>query len=154
MVAPLDAVTTRAEFFKDWEKSKPFLAKEKSCALRLTLCGETLQSQPQSVVCGRGEKGSAVMTLTKRDLVIRIAEETGLIQQDVFAVLQKSLDYIVEALAKGNHVEFRNFGVFTIKTRKARIGRNPKKPLNTVTIPARKVVKFKPGRIMKKKVTG
>ena len=94
------------------------------------------------------------MTLTKRDLVIRIAEETGLIQQDVFAVLQKSLDYIVEALAKGNHVEFRNFGVFTIKTRKARIGRNPKKPQNTVTIPSRKVVKFKPGRIMKKKVTG
>jgi nucleoid DNA-binding protein len=85
---------------------------------------------------------------------MRIAEETGLIQQDVFAVLQKSLDYIVEALAKGDNVEFRNFGVFTLKTRKARIGRNPKKPENTVMIPERKVVKFKPGRIMKKKVTG
>ena len=48
------------------------------------------------------------MTLTKRDLVMRIADETGLIQQDVFAVLQKSLDYIVEALAKGDNVEFRN----------------------------------------------
>jgi nucleoid DNA-binding protein len=94
------------------------------------------------------------MTLTKRDLVMRIAEETGLIQQDVFAVLQKSLDYIVEALAKGDNVEFRNFGVFALKTRKARIGRNPKKPQNTVMIPERKVVKFKPGRIMKKKVTG
>ncbi|MCX7008570.1 MAG: integration host factor subunit beta [Kiritimatiellaeota bacterium] len=94
------------------------------------------------------------MTLTKRDLVIRIAEETGLIQQDVFAVLQKSLDYIVESLAKGDNVEFRNFGVFALKTRKARIGRNPKKPQNTVMIPERKVVKFKPGRIMKKKVTG
>jgi len=94
------------------------------------------------------------MTLTKRDLVIRIAEETGLIQQDVFAVLQKSLDYIVESLAKGDNVEFRNFGVFALKTRKARIGRNPKKPQNTVLIPERKVVKFKPGRIMKKKVTG
>jgi nucleoid DNA-binding protein len=85
---------------------------------------------------------------------MRIAEETGLIQQDVFAVLQKSLDYIVEALAKGDNVEFRNFGVFALKTRKARIGRNPKKPQNTVMIPERKVVKFKPGRIMKKKVTG
>ncbi len=94
------------------------------------------------------------MTLTKRDLVMRIAEETGMIQQDVFAVLQKSLDYIVEALAKGDNVEFRNFGVFALKTRKARIGRNPKKPQNTVMIPERKVVKFKPGRIMKKKVTG
>lgn len=94
------------------------------------------------------------MTLTKRDLVMRIAEETGLIQQDVFAVLQKSLDYIVEALAKGDNVEFRNFGVFALKTRKACIGRNQKKPQNTVMIPERKVVKFKPGRIMKKKVTG
>jgi len=94
------------------------------------------------------------MTLTKRDLVMRISEETGLIQQDVFAVLQKTLDYIVDALAKGEHVEFRNFGVFTIRERKSRIGRNPKKPQNTVTIPARKVVKFKPGRIMKKRITG
>ena len=85
---------------------------------------------------------------------MRIAEETGLIQQDVFAVLQKTLDYIVEALAKGDNVEFRNFGVFALKTRKARIGRNPKKPENTVMIPVRRVVKFKPGRIMKKKVTG
>ena len=94
------------------------------------------------------------MALTKRDLVMRIAEETGLIQQDVFAVLQKALDYIVDALAKGEHVEFRNFGVFTIRERKSRIGRNPKKPQNTVMIPARKVVKFKPGRIMKKRITG
>jgi len=94
------------------------------------------------------------MALTKRDLVLRIAEETGLIQQDVFAVLQKSLDYLVDALAKGEHVEFRNFGVFTIRERKSRIGRNPKKPQNTVMIPARKVVKFKPGRIMKKRITG
>ena len=77
-----------------------------------------------------------------------------MIQQDVFAVLQKSLDYIVDALAKGEHVEFRNFGVFTIRERKSRIGRNPKKPQNTVMIPARKVVKFKPGRIMKKRITG
>ena len=94
------------------------------------------------------------MTLTKRGLVMRIAGETGLIQQDVFAVLQKSLDYIVESLVKGDNVEFRNFGVFMIKTRKSRIGRNPKKPENTVMIPERKVVKFKPGKIMKKHVTG
>ena len=87
--------------------------------------------------------------MTKRDLVMRIAKETGLIQQDVFAVLQKTLDYIVESLAKGENVEFRNFGVFEVRIRKSRIGRNPNKPSHVVTIPTRKVVKFKMGRIMK-----
>ncbi|MBU0716413.1 MAG: integration host factor subunit beta [Verrucomicrobia bacterium] len=90
--------------------------------------------------------------MTKRDLVMRIAKETGLIQQDVFAVLQKTLDYIVESLAKGESVEFRNFGVFEVRIRKSRIGRNPNQPTHIVTIPTRKVVKFKMGRIMKAKV--
>lgn len=92
--------------------------------------------------------------MTKRDLVMRIADETGLIQQDVYAVIQKSLDYIVESLDKGETVEFRNFGVFEVRERKQRIGRNPNKPANVVTIPARKVVKFKPGKIMREKITG
>ena len=87
--------------------------------------------------------------MTKRDLVMRIAKETGLIQQDVLAVLQKTLDHIVESLAKGESVEFRNFGVFEVRIRKSRIGRNPNQPTHVVTIPARKVVKFKMGRIMK-----
>ena len=90
--------------------------------------------------------------MTKRDLVMRIAKETGLIQQDVFAVLQKTLDYIVESLAKGESVEFRNFGVFEVRIRKSRIGRNPNMPTHVVTIPTRKVVKFKMGRIMKAQV--
>lgn len=92
--------------------------------------------------------------MTKRDLVVRIAEETGIIQQDVYAVVQKSLDYIIEALEQGETVEFRNFGVFEVRERKQRIGRNPNKPDHVVTIPPRKVVKFKPGRIMKLKITG
>ncbi|HEY5653103.1 MAG TPA: HU family DNA-binding protein [Pontiella sp.] len=92
--------------------------------------------------------------MTKRDLVMRIADETGLIQQDVYAVIQKSLDYIVEALEQDKTVEFRNFGVFEVRERKQRIGRNPNKPENVVTIPARKVVKFKPGKIMREKITG
>ncbi len=87
--------------------------------------------------------------MTKRDLVMRISKETGLVQQDVFAVIQKTLDYIVESLAKGRAVEFRNFGVFEVRVRKARIGRNPNQPTHVVTIPSRKVVKFKMGRIMK-----
>jgi len=92
--------------------------------------------------------------MTKRDLVVRIADETGLIQQDVYAVIQKTLDYIVESLEKGENVEFRNFGVFEVRERKQRIGRNPNRPEQVVTIPARRVVKFKPGKIMKKIITG
>ena len=86
------------------------------------------------------------MTLTKRDLVTRISNETGLVQQQVLDVVQKTLDYIAEALAKGDKVELRNFGVFEVKIRKARVGRNPNAPETDVPIPARSVVKFKSGK--------
>jgi nucleoid DNA-binding protein len=92
------------------------------------------------------------MTLTKRDLVVRISEETGLIQTQVFDVVQKTLDYIAEALAKGDKVELRNFGVFEVKIRKARVGRNPNKPEVDVPIPARSMVKFKAGKEMRAEV--
>jgi DNA-binding protein HU-beta/integration host factor subunit alpha len=92
------------------------------------------------------------MTLTKRDLVNRIAEETGQIQQKVLVVVQKSLDYIAESLAKGDKVELRNFGVFEVRVRKARIGRNPNAPSRDVPIPQRSVVKFKPGKELRKAV--
>ncbi|MDD5262619.1 MAG: integration host factor subunit beta [Methylacidiphilales bacterium] len=90
--------------------------------------------------------------LTKRDLVIRISNETGMVQQDVLNVIQKTLDYLTESLALGKTVELRNFGVFEIKLRKARVGRNPNKPQSDVPIPPRAVVKFKPGKEMKAKV--
>ena len=89
------------------------------------------------------------MTLTKRDLVTRISAENGLNQQQVFDVVQKTLDYIAEALAKGDKVELRNFGVFEVKIRKARVGRNPNKPETDVSIPARATVKFKAGKAMR-----
>ena len=92
------------------------------------------------------------MTLTKRDLVIRISEETGLIQSQVFDVVQKTLDHIAEALAKGVKVELRNFGVFDVKIRKARVGRNPNRPETDVPIPARAMVKFKAGKEMRAEV--
>ncbi|MEM6884917.1 MAG: HU family DNA-binding protein [Verrucomicrobiota bacterium] len=91
--------------------------------------------------------------LTKRDLVVRISNETGMVQQDVLNVVQKTLDYLTESLAKGQTVELRNFGVFEIKLRKARVGRNPNKPESDVPIPPRAVVKFKPGKEMKAKVS-
>ena len=91
--------------------------------------------------------------MTKRELVVRISKETGLIQEDVYAVIQKTLDYITESLIEGDHVEFRDFGVFEVCIRKPRIGRNPNRPQDVVQIPERRVVKFKPGKRMKAAVT-
>ena len=80
---------------------------------------------------------------------MRISEETGMIQQQVLDVVQRTLDSIATALAKGDKVELRNFGVFEVKIRKARVGRNPNAPATDVPIPARSVVKFKPGKEMR-----
>ncbi|HEX3717342.1 MAG TPA: HU family DNA-binding protein [Verrucomicrobiae bacterium] len=90
--------------------------------------------------------------MTKRDLVVRISEETGLVQQQVLEVVQRTLDHISEAVAGGTTVELRNFGVFEVKVRKARIGRNPNRPETDVPIPRRAVVKFKPGKEMREAV--
>jgi len=90
--------------------------------------------------------------LTKRDLVIQISRETGITQQEVFAVIQQTLDLITDALAGGRDVEFRNFGVFEVKLTKSRVGRNPHKPETDVVIPARATVKFKSGKIMRQRV--
>src|SRR5438046_4621846 len=87
--------------------------------------------------------------MTKRDLVVRISEETGLVQQTVLDIVQKTLDYIAEAVALGKKVELRNFGVFEVKIRRARVGRNPNAPATDVRIPPRAVVKFKPGKEMR-----
>jgi nucleoid DNA-binding protein len=92
------------------------------------------------------------MTLTKRDLVMRISLETGLIQQQVMEVIQKTLNYIAEALARGDKVELRNFGVFEVKVRRARVGRNPNAPAATVPIPQRSVVRFRAGKEMRAEV--
>ena len=90
--------------------------------------------------------------MTKRDLVVLISEETGMVQQQVLDVVQKTLDHVCDALADGRNVELRNFGVFEVKVRKARIGRNPNKPETDVPIPRRAVVKFKPGKEMREAV--
>ena len=90
--------------------------------------------------------------LTKRDLVIQISKETGLVQQEVFDVIQKTLDSITDALANGRDVELRNFGVFEVRLTKSRVGRNPHKPEHDVVIPARATVKFKSGKVMRQRV--
>ena len=66
-----------------------------------------------------------MQNLTKRNLAIRIAEETNLTQQQVVAVIQKTLDSIVDALRAGQTIEFRKFGVFDVRERRQRIGRAP-----------------------------
>jgi nucleoid DNA-binding protein len=90
--------------------------------------------------------------LTKRDMVIEIAEEVGITQQQAFQAIQMVLDHITDSLARGQNVELRNFGVFEVRLTKARVGRNPNKPEKEVIIPARATVKFKPGKIMRQRV--
>lgn len=87
--------------------------------------------------------------LTKREIVLEIYEKTAFPQKEVVATVQLVLDIIQNALAAGRNVELRNFGVLEVQTRKSRVGRNPNKPENTVVIPARAVVKFKAGKILK-----
>jgi nucleoid DNA-binding protein len=92
-------------------------------------------------------------TLTKREIVLNISNDTGLVQHEVFDVVQKTLDQIIEALARGDNVELRNFGVFEVKLTKPRVGRNPNQPGSSFVIPARATVKFKSGKIMKQRVS-
>ena len=89
--------------------------------------------------------------MTKKDIVLKITDETGIKQIEVKKVVQKTFDCIIEALARGEKIELRNFGVFKIKERRSRTGRNPRTG-QTVPVPARKVAIFKPGMEMKKKI--
>jgi nucleoid DNA-binding protein len=87
--------------------------------------------------------------MTKHDLVSRISDETGMVKHRVLDVVQKTLDYILQAVADGETVELRNFGVFEVKIRKARVGRNPNFPDKDLVIPPQPIVKFKPSKEMR-----
>ncbi len=89
--------------------------------------------------------------MTKKDIIVKVADDTGMKQVDVKKVVQKTLDYIIASLARGETVELRNFGIFKVKSRKGRIGRNPRTG-ETVSIPEKKVVSFKVGLVMKERV--
>ncbi len=91
-------------------------------------------------------------TITKRDLVIRISNETGLTQQEVFNVIQSFIEEVTTSLSANDDVVLRNFGAFQVTKTKPKIGRNPNKPEAAVPIPARAVVKFKPGKELKERV--
>lgn len=90
--------------------------------------------------------------LTKRDIVLDIYQRTIYPQKEVKEVVQMTLDVIARSLSQGRNVELRNFGVFDLQIRKARVGRNPNKPEVDVVIPRRAVVKFKVGKDLKAKL--
>src|SRR5436190_20671655 len=90
-------------------------------------------------------------TITKKELIDRIAERTEQRRVNVKRVVQLFLDEIVQELGKDNRLEFRDFGVFETKMRKARRAQNPK-TLEPVAVPEKRTVKFKVGRLMKEKL--
>lgn len=91
-------------------------------------------------------------TVKKRDLVIKISLDTGLTQAQVMEVIQNFLDTSTTELAKGNQVVLRNFGTFQVVEQRPKKGRNPANPGVEMEIPARAIVKFRPGKELKAKV--
>ena len=89
--------------------------------------------------------------MTKKDIVVRIANETDIKQIDVKKAVQMTFDIIIDSLAKGEKVELRNFGVFKTKSRKGRMGRNPRTG-QQVPVKPKRVAVFKPGLVMKAQV--
>jgi len=88
-------------------------------------------------------------TITKKELIDRIAELTQAKRVTVKSIIQAFLDEITRELSENNRLEFRDFGVFETRTRAARVAQNPK-TLERVEVPAKRTVKFKMGRLMKK----
>jgi len=89
--------------------------------------------------------------VTKKDIVLKISSETGIKQLDVKKVVQRTLDRIIGSLEGGETVELRNFGVFKVRQRRGRLGRNPRTG-QEVPVPPKKVVVFKPGLIMRAQI--
>lgn len=91
------------------------------------------------------------MALTKKELVLIVSSETGITQVEVKRVVQRTLHHIIESLKQGKNIELRNFGVFKVRRRAPRRGRNPKTG-EEVPVPAKRVVVFKPGLIMRQEI--
>jgi len=92
-------------------------------------------------------------TITKKELIDRIAEGTRAKRVVVKRIIQSFLDEVISELANNNRLEFRDFGVFETRTRAARVAQNPK-TLERVKVPSKRTVKFKMGRLMKEKLAG
>jgi integration host factor subunit beta len=90
-------------------------------------------------------------TVTKKELIDRIAKNTQAKRVTVKRIIQTFLEEMMAELSRGNRLEFRDFGVFETRDRASRIAQNPK-TLERVNVPAKKTVKFKMGRMMKKRL--
>ncbi|MGD2093927.1 MAG: HU family DNA-binding protein [Phycisphaerales bacterium] len=91
-------------------------------------------------------------TITKKELIDRIAERTQAKRVTVKSIIQTFLDEITRELCENNRLEFRDFGVFETRTRAARVAQNPK-TLERVEVPAKRTVKFKMGRLMRENLS-
>ena len=89
--------------------------------------------------------------MTKKEMAQAIAEEADLPQTQVYEIIQRLFDGIIDTLEKERRIELRNFGVFEVKQRKPRKARNPRTG-EKVMVPAKLVVTFKPGLEMEAKV--
>jgi len=97
------------------------------------------------------ENSDLPKTVTKRELVQRISDKSGQTKVLVRSIVQQFLEEVSEELVSGNRLEFRKFGVFEVRNRPGRIAQNPKS-LEKVVVPAKRVVKFKVGNVLKKRV--
>lgn len=93
------------------------------------------------------------MTMTKRELVMLVASKLGMTQSDVSRIIEGAFESITQSLARGERWELRDFGVFEVKNRASRIGRNPRTG-EQVPVSCRRVVTFRPGKKMKEQVAG
>jgi integration host factor subunit beta len=89
--------------------------------------------------------------VTKKDIVQTIARELGVTQLQATQIVQKTFDSVVQTLVKDGRVELRNFGVFEVKRRKPRQAHNPRTG-ETVMVPERLTVTFKPGQAVEQRV--
>jgi nucleoid DNA-binding protein len=89
--------------------------------------------------------------VTRKDIIRVISEELGLPQLQTSRIVHDLFDAIVNTVAKNGRIELRNFGVFEVRWRKARKARNPRTG-ETVMVPKRCTVIFKPGRALEKRV--
>ena len=90
-------------------------------------------------------------TVTKKELVDRIAGQTGNKRVVVKSVIQSLLDEMISELGRGNRLEFRDFGVFETRRRGARVAQNPK-TLERVQVPPKRTVRFRIGRFIRRKL--
>ena len=98
---------------------------------------------------GGGEMSSE--TLTRADLAEAVHEEVGLTRQDCAGLVERTLELVVEALEEGETVKLSGFGVFQVRAKRARMGRNPKTG-EPAAIDPRRVISFRASHVMKARV--